>query len=66
MSQNVHRRQKARQDLVDAYRYYAQNGPRTGGIGIVRVLHGARDIHDTLAEEFRIDGDDGGPDESTI
>ncbi|HWE39015.1 MAG TPA: type II toxin-antitoxin system RelE/ParE family toxin [Isosphaeraceae bacterium] len=34
--------------------------PIAGGIEVVRVLHGARDIHAILAEEFGIDGDPDG------
>jgi toxin ParE1/3/4 len=30
------------------------------GIEVFRVLHGAQDIHATLAEEFRVDEDTGG------
>jgi len=119
MSTTVHRRQKARQDLVDAFRFYARNAgfrvaqqffteteatftrlagmPGMGtrcehdhpalaglryspvsrfrkylvfyrsvsdGIEVVRVLHGARDIENILAEEFGIEDDDGGDDEA--
>ncbi len=112
MSKTIHRRQKARQDLVDIFRYYAREAgfrvaqrffaqaeatltrlagmPDIGtryehehqalaglrfspisrfrkylvfyrsvadGIEVVRVLHGARDIHDILAEEFDVERD---------
>lgn len=112
MSKAVHRRQKARQDLVDIFRYHAREAgfrvaqrffaqseatfarlagmPGIGtryehyhaalaglrffpisrfrkylvfyrsvadGIEVVRVLHGARDIHIILAEEFGIEDD---------
>jgi len=33
--------------------------PVPGGIEVLRVLHGARDIHSILLEEFRGDADDG-------
>ncbi len=36
--------------------------PIPGGIEVYRVLHGARDIHGILAEEFGLDGDDAGAD----
>ena len=117
MSKTIHRRQKARQDLVDIFRYYAREaGLRVAqkffaqaeatfvrlagmsgmgteyehdhpalaglryspvsrfrkyvvfyravadGIEVVRVLHGARDIHDILKEEFGIEEDSGGDD----
>ena len=32
--------------------------PIPGGIEVYRVLHGARDIHGILADEFALDGDD--------
>ena len=112
MSKVIHRRQKARQDLVDIFRYHAREAglrvaqrffaqteatfarlagmPGIGtpyehdhpalsglcffpisrfrkylvfyrsvadGIEVVRVLHGARDIHVILAEEFLIEND---------
>ena len=43
--------------------------PVAGGIEIVRVLHGARDIDGVLAEEFGVDteaeaGDDGAEEEA--
>jgi toxin ParE1/3/4 len=120
MSRKIHRRQKARQDLVDIFRYYAREAgfgvadrffarseaafdrladmpgigtryehnhpaladvrysPITGfrkylvfyrsvadGIEIVRVLHGARDIHSILTEELSTDAD-AGDDESEM
>lgn len=119
MSNTIHRRQKARQDLVDIFRYYAREagfgiaqrffaqaeatftrlagmsgmGTRyehdhpalaglrffpvshfrkhfvfyrsvADGIEVIRVLHGARDIHSILAEEFGIEQDAGGDDEA--
>lgn len=109
------RRRASRQDLVDAYRYYAREAglvvadrflaqaeasftrlagmpgigapfehehpaladvryfplsrfkkylvfyrPIAGGIEVLRVLHGARDIHSILAEDFAGDVDDAG------
>ncbi len=112
MSKTIHRRQRARQDLVDIFRYYAREAgiraaqrflaqaegtftrltrmPGIGtryehdhpalagvryfpvsrfrkyivfyrsiadGIEILRVLHGARDIASTFAEEFGVDAD---------
>ncbi len=112
MSKVIHRRQKARQDLVDIFRYHAREAgfrvaqrffaqteatlarlagmpgigtpyehdhpaliglrfcpisrfrnhivfyrPVADGIEIVRVLHGARDIHAILAEEFLTEDD---------
>ena len=124
MNNAIHRRQKARQDLVDIFRYYTRKAglrvaqrffgqveatfarlagmpglgsryghehpaladlrffpvsrfkahvvfyrPAAGGIEIVRVLHGARDIDGVLAEEFGVDaeaeaGDDGTEEEA--
>jgi toxin ParE1/3/4 len=40
--------------------------PTDDGIEVMRVLHGARDIHNILAEEFGIDRDVGEDDERTI
>jgi toxin ParE1/3/4 len=112
MNNAIHRRHKARQDLVDIFRYYACEAglrvaqrffvqaeatftrlagmpglgtryvhehpalahvrffpisrfrkylvfyrPVGGGVEIVRVLHGARDIAGILAEEFGVDED---------
>ena len=112
MTQRIHRRQKARQDLVDIFRYHAREAgfrvarrffaqaevtftrlatmpgmgtsyehehpalagtryfpvsrfrnhivfyrPVAGGIEILRILHGARDIASILAEEIGVDGD---------
>jgi len=110
MSKTIHRRQKARQELVEIFRHHAREAgfrvarrffaqaeatitrlagmPGIGtryehehpalaglrfipisrfrkylvfyrsvadGIEVVRVLHGARDIHDILAEEFGVE-----------
>ena len=112
MNENIHRRRRARQDLVDIYRYHARKAgfriaqrflvqaeatftrlasmpgmgtsyehehpalagtryfpvsrfrnhivfyrPVADGIEILRVLHGARDIANILAEEFGDDDD---------
>jgi toxin ParE1/3/4 len=40
--------------------------PTTDGIEVMRVLHGARDIHKILAEEFGIDEDVSNDDDRTI
>jgi plasmid stabilization system protein ParE len=56
MKRIVHLRQRARQDLIDIFRYYV----REAGLKTARrLLHGARDIEDLLAEEFGVDTDRG-------
>jgi toxin ParE1/3/4 len=120
MSKAIRRRRAARKDLVDIFRYLAQEGglrvaerflarveatsarlskrpgigarfdhphpalaelrcspvsrfpkyivfyrPIAGGIQIVRVLHGARDVAGILAEEFSVEDDTGDDAEET-
>ncbi len=35
--------------------------PLAGGIEVLRVLHGARDIHTILADQFNMEADEQGP-----
>ena len=119
MNKKIHRRRRARQDLVDIFRHYAREAgfrvaqrfmaqaeatfarlaamsgmgtpyqhdhsalatlryipvsrfrkyvifyrPVTDGIEVLRVLHGARDIDNMLAEEFGIEEDADSEDEA--